>query len=307
LRLLRLALYVRPEFILVSSGVIGWTFPALLRLTGAKLVPILHNTLWPEGYPPSGPVAALRHWGNVFFWRCCVWQTLAVSPAAGRQADSVAGPHLRPTIIFQPSFPVDNFKNTPNPKDFNARPFRVMFAGRIEENKGVLDLVTVARSLHQKAKDRYEFAICGDGPILDLVNQQIADFGVKNVVKTYGRLNRPDLVARYLDAHIVIVPTRTSFEEGYAMVVAEALLLLRPVITCSVVPAAEVLKEAVVLAKPNEAQSYVEAIEAISKDEIRYLEMVEQARRLRPLILDSSKSFLAALSALKLLRGAEAV
>jgi hypothetical protein len=55
------------------------------------------------------------------------------------------------------------------------------------------------------------------------------------------------------------------------------------------------LKEAVVLVETNDIESYVEAIAALSKDESHYLRMVDNARRLRPFILDDSASFLAAL------------
>src|SRR5437868_7137180 len=52
-RLLLLALRIRPRVIYVASGVTDWAYLAILRLSGAKVVPILHNTLWPEGFRPE--------------------------------------------------------------------------------------------------------------------------------------------------------------------------------------------------------------------------------------------------------------
>jgi glycosyltransferase involved in cell wall biosynthesis len=167
-----------------------------------------------------------------------------------------------------------------------------MFAGRIEEDKGVFDLLAIAQELQATSEGSFEFTICGDGSALAALRQQIDHLGLQGLVKVYGRLDRADLVARYLESHVVIVPTRTSFAEGYALVVAEAILMLRPVVTCSVVPAAEMLSAAVILASPNDVLSYVSCIEALSKNAEMYLQLVENARRLRPEILDNSASFL---------------
>lgn len=287
LRLLMIALRVKPKTVFINSGVTDWAYLSLLRLSGAKLVPILHNTLWPEGFQPTGFRARVRQRAYRFLWRR-VWLTLAVSPAAGRQVKTIAGDVS--VTVFRPTFPASSFSDV-TAKSF-AGPFRVMFAGRIEENKGVFDILAMAARLPD-----IEFSLCGDGHALPEIQRQIESSGLRNV-KTHGNLNRPALIARYLEAHVVIVPTRSTFTEGFAMVVAEAILLLRPVITNSVVPAAELLKEAVVLAKTDDVQSYVDVIEAIRSNASLYLRLVDCARALRPLILDDSTSFLAALQRL---------
>jgi len=298
LRLLALSLRIRPKVILLSSGVTGWAFASLLKLSGAKIIPVLHNTLWPEGSPPSGLIAATRRKGLAYFWQRCVWVTLAVSPAARRQVEDISGKHPRPIHVFHPTFPAANFASAPAPQSFHDRPFRIMFAGRIDENKGVFDLLTIAQQLQANGKDAYRVDICGDGPDLARVNQQIASRGLRGIVKTHGRLNRTELLVHYLDSHVVIVPTRTTFAEGYAMVVAEAILLLRPVVTCGVVPAGEMFEGAIVISKADDVHSYVENIEALSRDETRYLRLVEQARLLRSILLDDSSSFRSVLRSL---------
>jgi hypothetical protein len=103
-RLLLLALRVRPKVILVASGVTDWGYLAVLRLSGAKIVPILHNALWPEGFRPK---PGLRQRAYRFVWQRSVCLTLAVSPACARQVRSVAGPV--PVTVFKPSFPAASF------------------------------------------------------------------------------------------------------------------------------------------------------------------------------------------------------
>jgi glycogen(starch) synthase len=298
LRLLPLVFRIRPKMILMNSGTTDWTLLSLMRFGGAKIVPIMHNALWTEGFPPTGVIAAVRRRMLEFFWRHSAWLTLAVSPAIRRQVESVSGPTPKSVIVFQPTFPLEAFES-PAVKDFKRRPFRIMFAGRIEENKGVFDLLAMAQILQARRDRAFEFDICGDGPMLENLRQRIEAQGLGGIVRTYGRLNRPELIERYLESHIVIVPTKKSFAEGFAMVVAEAILLLRPVVTSSVVPAGEVLKGAVVMATPDDVQSYAEQIEALSKDEGRYLNLVNEARSLRAVILNESSSFLSKLRSLR--------
>jgi glycosyltransferase involved in cell wall biosynthesis len=299
-RLLLLAFRIRPKVILMSIGVTGFAILSLFRLTGANIVVIAHNTLWPEGFPPSGMVATVRRQAQRFLWRQCVASTIVVSPAAQRQIQTVSGVPSESIHIFRPTFPAASFADVPAPMQFCSRPFRIMFAGRIEEDKGVFDLLSMAEGLKAASNRAFHFSVCGDGSAVGSLRRQIEARGLQEVVKIYGRLNRPELVARYLDSHLVVVPTRSSFAEGFAMVVAESILLLRPVLTSKVVPASEVLSSAVIFASTDDVQSYVLGIMALSNDERRYIELVEECRRLRPFILDNSNSFLAALHAVRL-------
>jgi glycogen(starch) synthase len=282
LRLLLLAVRVRPRVILVASGVTDWSYLPLLRFSGAKIVPVLHNALWPNEFRPK---IGLRQKLYRFVWQRCVSFTLAVSPACARQVQSVAGDV--PVVVFKPSFPAERFSHSPAPKEFSCSPIKVLFAGRVEESKGVFDILKMAEQLPQ-----VEFALCGDGQALPEVVRQIDSRRLSNV-KTYGKLNRPNLLERYLQAHLVIVPTRSNFAEGFAMVVAEAILLLRPVITSRVVPAAEVFRDAVIWVEPDHVDGYIDAIRRLTPEE--YYRLVERARALRAFILDDSASFFAAL------------
>jgi glycogen synthase len=278
-RLLLRALRVRPQVIYITSGVTDWVYLWVLKLSGAQIVPILHNTLWPEGYPPR---IFLRQRLYGLVWRRCVSLTLAVSTACARQVRWVAG--AVPVIVFKPSFLAESFPSV-QPKAWADKPFRVMFAGRVEENKGVLDILKMAARLPD-----VEFSICGEGPALTGLE------GIKNVT-AHGKLQRPQLIQQYLSAHLVVVPTRSTFQEGFAMVVAEAILLLRPVITSPVVPASEVLRGAIWTARTDDVDSYVDAIAKISADVRTYRKLQDAAKALRPLILDDSTSFGAALRA----------
>ena len=83
------------------------------------------------------------------------------------------------------------------------------------------------------------------------------------------------------------------------MVVAEAILLLRPVISSPVVPAAEVLHSAVLSVPTDDVGCYVDAIRSLSdpRDGGAYSRLVDKAAALRSCILDDSTSLLEVLRA----------
>ncbi|HEX4049386.1 MAG TPA: hypothetical protein VHY19_00710 [Steroidobacteraceae bacterium] len=98
LRLVWLVLRIRPRVIVVCSGVVGWSLAPLLALTGAKIVPLLHNALWPVGFHRAGLRQALEDTTHRFFWRHCVWKTLVVSPALEAQVRHIAGTRQRDLV-----------------------------------------------------------------------------------------------------------------------------------------------------------------------------------------------------------------
>ena len=295
LRLLLLALRIRPKIIFICSGVIAWNSLAILRLSGSKLAPVLHNTLWPERTPTtrsgSAGIGALTAWA----WKQSVDLVLAVSPAAARQAENMVRAKV-PVLQFRPTFRQIDFAATESMPIHRSPPFRIMFAGRIEEDKGVFDLLEMASILKERRRGIFEFTICGGGHRLVELKNLRTDLGLTDSVRILGPLERPALIEQYRKTHIVVVPTKGSFCEGYAMVVAEALLMLAPVITSSVVPSAELFPEAVMLAVTDEPESYVNLIEEVSSNAQRYDLLVEGARKYRTEILRSDNSFESALS-----------
>lgn len=86
----------------MSTGVTGFATLSLFRLTGAKIVVIAHNKLWPEGFPPSGMVATAQRQAQRFLWRQCIASTIVVSPAAQRQIQAVAGVPSESIHVFRP-------------------------------------------------------------------------------------------------------------------------------------------------------------------------------------------------------------
>ena len=52
LGLLRTALWFKADVALIDSGCTHYFVCGLFRLFGIRVIPILHNSLWPNGFPP---------------------------------------------------------------------------------------------------------------------------------------------------------------------------------------------------------------------------------------------------------------
>lgn len=283
LRLLTIALRYRPKYLDVASGVTYWFVLSPLKLFGIKIVPHLHNCLWPNGYRPTGLgkriLLALDGW----FFRRIPAMSLCVSPEIQRQIETISGASHRPIYQFRGQFYRKDFEHPPLPLPHNQRPFNIVFAGRVERNKGVFDLLDMAEQLRN---DGVTFEICGDGSALEELKQECQQRGLRDIVCTTGNLQRPQLLAAYARAHVVIVPTRSDFAEGFAKVAAEAILLNRPAICSSVVPAVEVLRDAIVEVTAESIECYVQAIRHLLSDANYYESLCKGCIPLREQFMD---------------------
>ena len=169
------------------------------------------------------------------------------------------------TIVpFLPTYRAQSFEKLPKPP--SIPPMRVFFAGRIERNKGVFDLLEIARRFAAEGRMDIEFDLCGDGGALPELRQAVAQAGLAERFRCHGHCDKPVMRQMYSAAHVVIVPTTTDFIEGFNKVVAEAVLAGRPVITSSVCPALEYVREAVIEVPPDNVQAYGDAIVRVRED-----------------------------------------
>lgn len=253
--LLLSALRYKTDLIVVDSGTTHWFFLALFKLTGIRVVANLHNVYWPAGYPPKSKIHKLIMLLDGWFFARFADASMGVSPECERQVSALAG---RPVPFFQyrAQFREDDFHALKAP-DYDLRPFRVMFAGRVERNKGVFDLIDIAARLQQRRPYQVVFDICGGGGAYDELQTVVKERQLDDVVKLHGKLIRPELLRVYEQSHLVIIPTRSDFCEGVPMVGAEAVLAGRPVLSSRVSNALDVLDEAIIEARTEDVEDYV--------------------------------------------------
>ncbi len=260
LGLLATALRFRADVAVIDSGSTYYFVTSLFRLMGIRVVPVLHNTLWAHGFPPTKPIPRAILALEALFYRHVATAIIGVSPECNRQVVQLTGDRHAPLFEIRAQFPRDYFARIPPPPPFESRPFQIMFIGRVNRIKGVFDILEMARKIEARAPGQVRWEICGSGPDLEETRRLHAEMGLQAIVNLRGWTPLDDLLEVYARSHAAIVPTRSTFIEGLAMTAAEAILAGRPVITNPVVPALEILGPACVAARTNDVDSYVEGI-----------------------------------------------
>lgn len=115
------------------------------------------------------------------------------------------------------------------------RKFKVIFIGRLSEEKGVIYLLKAAKLL-QKKKD-IEFSIVGSGPLSDSLKQFVIDSGLSEKVRFYGWISHEDLPALMHESDVLVGPSVTDqygAQEAFGLVFVEAAAAGLPVIASRV-------------------------------------------------------------------------
>jgi glycogen synthase len=286
LRLLWLILRHQPKHVHITSGVTYLFLLAPLKLFNIKIYPQYHNTFWTKGYPPSNKIHKILLFFDAWFLKNVATAAMCCSLEVKRQIESITNNQNCPVYVFKPQFNRAAFEAAPYPPAHAKKPFTVVFAGRAERNKGIFDVLEMAKELKNES---FEFHICGGGSALDELNQACLEQELSDSVKIHGNLNRPNLINIYALGHIVIVPTRISFSEGFAMVAAESILLNRPVIVSNVVPAAEILTGACIEIPAEDVSGFINAIRKLSTNQGLYESMCMACSPLKEQFLDGKE------------------
>jgi glycosyltransferase involved in cell wall biosynthesis len=116
-------------------------------------------------------------------------------------------------------------------RDF-ARRFGMVFAfiGRIQLDKGVIDLLNAFADLVRDGKSQIGLVYVGDGKDMDVLRQRVHERGLAGRVLMLGRIPHRELPAILRQVGAVVTPTRPEFPEGRCMVVLEAHVLGVPVV-----------------------------------------------------------------------------
>jgi glycosyltransferase involved in cell wall biosynthesis len=137
-----------------------------------------------------------------------------------------------------------------------ADPPHVLFAGRLSEEKGILEFLEATEGLPR--------VIVGDGPLRDRVPEAV------------GFVPPAELGAYYERAAVVCVPSR---REGYGLTAREAMAYGRPVVATDVGGLADLEGAGVVLVEPGDEQALRSTIATFLRDESQRASLAQYARR----------------------------
>ncbi|NTV93218.1 MAG: glycosyltransferase family 4 protein [Chlorobiaceae bacterium] len=280
--------------IFVMADSTGHFFPfSLMAPARLKLIPTLHCTLWPR-FRPLSRVQKIINLLNRHVFTTRSTAILAISQSVETQVRSITGNHPRPIYPFLPQYRKELFSSIIPPDD-DSDCFNVLFAGRIETDKGVFDLLQIAEMLEKQGNERIFIHLCGNGSKDQELRTATSEKNLQKHFVIHGFCRQDEMLAQINRSHVFVVPTRTTFEEGFNKVLAEAILAGRPVITSAVCPALEYVSSAVVEVPPDDVHGYLEAIVRLSADRNFYREKQAMCLALQNQFYDRSLSWQTAL------------
>jgi len=255
----------KPHVVITTINQNHWFLLFYLRWFNIPIIPSFHSVLWPKFTPMRRSWRAL--WLlNQFFILRHVKAALVASKDIARQLRTLIDEKNTEIVEHLPTYPHSQFASIPSPFTVPRLPFTVFFAGRIETNKGVYDVLEIARRLNADRRGTFQFDICGIGSELENLRQRIETLNLQEVVRCHGHLDSKNLSAVLGASHAVIVPTTTAFEEGFNMVCAESILAGRPVVTSAVCPALAYVSDAAVEVQPDNVDQYRQALIQLADD-----------------------------------------
>jgi len=117
--------------------------------------------------------------------------------------------------------------------------FLILFAGRLDPQKGILTLPHLAETLRPKFP-QVRWLIAGEGPLREELEQQIQDRGLTEAVQLLG--SRSDIPELMKNADLFVFPSRW---EGMPNVILEAMAAGLPIVSTAVEGIEDLLKDGV--------------------------------------------------------------
>jgi colanic acid/amylovoran biosynthesis glycosyltransferase len=147
--------------------------------------------------------------------------------------------------------------------------------GRICEDKGQLLLVHAAHQLSSEGL-KFKLTFVGDGPLRSELEALITTYGLEDQIQITGWASSTKVQQFLLDAQAMVLP---SFAEGLPVVIMEALVLGRPVISTTIAGIPELVEPGISgwLVPPGSVEALTHAMRSALQTPVTELEKMGQA------------------------------
>ncbi|EGD56936.1 glycosyltransferase family 4 protein [Gordonia neofelifaecis] len=214
-----------PDVVHAHDWLVAHPAIALAQYFDVPLVSTLHAT---EAGRHSGWVAGHinRQVHSVEWWLANASDSLITCSASMRdEVDTLFGPQLPPITVIHNGIDVRTWSFVD--RRVHAGPPELLFAGRLEYEKGVQDLLEALPAI-RRAHPRTRLTVAGDGTQLAWLREQAADHGVTAAVDFVGTQDHEGLLRLMHHCDAIVLPSRY---EPFGIVALEAAATGIPLIT----------------------------------------------------------------------------
>ena len=235
----------------------GWMVLEASRLTG---VPTVVSIQGGDG-----------HWVG----SCCETHRLAMTRVLDHANRVLIGcPSFRKEVVQRLGTDPSRFTIVPGAVDvqrFTPGPARadgdvpvLLYHGRVDARKGVLDLLDAARHMLDGG-DRFRMLISGIGPTYDETAASIPLMGLQDQVRMTGYVDYADVPEVYRQADIFVSPT---YAEGFSNTILEAMASRLAVVSCRSVGVVDCIRDGEngLLTEPGDRDGLTHALRRVLRD-----------------------------------------
>ena len=161
---------------------------------------------------------------------------------------------------------VDIERFRPDTTRAEADPPVMLYHGRVDARKGVLDLLDSARQLCETG-DRFRLLISGIGPTFNETAASIPLLGLQDQVEMTGYVEYADVPAVYRRADIFVSPT---YAEGFSNTILEAMASRLAIVSCRSVGVVDCIRDGEngLLTEPGDRDGLAKALRGVLRDSV---------------------------------------
>lgn len=171
-----------------------------------------------------------------------------------------------------------NLSDYPGVARSDGNPLRVVFAGRMVRDKGVVDLIKAAEILRPKYEGKVEFSLCGSlsSNIFGLKRQELDTLCDGRYIRYEGYCE--DMPRRFTNSDVLCFPS--YYREGVPKAVIDASAAGLPVITCDSTGCRDTVDDGVngFLVAPQSPEQVAEKLDILLSDADLRREMGRNSR-----------------------------
>ena len=208
------ALRFRAHAAVIESGSTHYFVMTLFRLLGIKVVLMMHNSLWPSGFPPTSRSRKLILWLDSWFFRTIPTATVAISPECTRQVQQITRGRATAQYQMRTQYEPGFFARIPRiPRTTGALSISCTSAGSFSPRAYSISS-RWRRKSRRGAPGQVRWELCGTGPDLEALKARRVELALEDVVRIRGWTSLEDLVEVYGRSHAAIVPTAQQLLRG---------------------------------------------------------------------------------------------
>lgn len=162
--------------------------------------------------------------------------------------------------VIPPGVDTKKFKPIKTEKRENSL-FFLSVLDRYHEYKGLGYLLEALKLVKNEIKN-VKLTVGGSGELIEYYKNMANSLGLKNNVEFMGRIAEEELPTYYNRSELFILPSTSPTQEGFGMVLLEAMACGIPVVSTNLVGLAEEIKEekAGIIIRPGDAEALADAI-----------------------------------------------